>query len=115
MVCMCGRRRSASTSIVGDPASAKVIARLAIVVDLPSSGLVEVARRVCTGLSGLANWIFVRSVRYASAAADLGSAKATRPAAPSVVVFTFVANYISFGSDERVPPRTLGLKLCLSG
>jgi hypothetical protein len=40
-----------------------VMARFAMVVDLPSSGLVEVASIMCTGLSGLANWMLVRSVR----------------------------------------------------
>ena len=49
------------------------MARLAIVVDLPSSGRVEVARIVWTGLSGLANCMLVRRARYASAAADFGA------------------------------------------
>ena len=40
-----------------------VIARFAIVVDLPSSGALLVASSVRNGLSRLENWMLVRSVR----------------------------------------------------
>ncbi len=55
-----------------------VTARFASVVDLPSSGAVLVTSSVRSGLSRLENWMFVRSVRYASAACDRGSRRAIR-------------------------------------
>ncbi len=60
------------------PDRARATARLARVVVFPSWGLALVTCRVRMGCSRPMNWIDVRSVRYASAAGDVGSSRETR-------------------------------------
>src|SRR6267142_6114410 len=73
-----GLRRSPSTRRTREPDCAHTAAKLAAVVVLPSAGAAEVLMMVLQGRSRPANWMLVRSVRYASAAADLGAVSVTR-------------------------------------
>src|SRR3989454_10952643 len=73
-----GLRRSPSTRRTREPDCAHTAAKLAAVVVLPSAGAAEVMTIVLQGRSRPANWMLVRSVRYASAAADLGAVSVTR-------------------------------------
>src|SRR5512146_1886464 len=73
-----GRRRSQSTTITRLPACAIVTARLASVVDLPSSEPAEVTTMERRGLSSAENSRFVRRVRKASATGERGLVMVTR-------------------------------------
>src|SRR5262249_38127683 len=77
ILCSMGLRRSPSTRSTREPDCAHTAAKLAAVVVLPSPGAVEVMTMVLQGRSSPANWMLVRSVRYASAAADLGAVSVT--------------------------------------
>ncbi|MBT9154741.1 MAG: hypothetical protein DDT39_01420 [Firmicutes bacterium] len=63
ILCKVGRRRSASISTTLLPVWAKAIAKLAVVVDLPSLGAALVTRIVLTWVSSEANWMLVRTTR----------------------------------------------------
>ena len=56
-----------------EPDCARVSARLAIVVDLPSPGIEEVSRIVLGWLAALTNIRLVRTARNASERGDAGS------------------------------------------
>src|SRR5216683_1736742 len=71
---MPGRRRSASIAITRRPPSARAIARLAAVVDLPSPAAALVMPTVCSCRSAYENCRFAARLRYASAAGERGSA-----------------------------------------
>src|SRR6266542_2505714 len=77
MSCCAGRRKSQSSTITFISACAMATARFASVVDLPSSGPALVSSRRRRGLSMVLNWMFVLSVRYASAAGERGSETVT--------------------------------------
>ena len=71
---MRGRRRSRSMRTTCRPARAKASARLATVVDFPSSATALVTMIERTSRSTIANSRFVRSILNASASLPLGSA-----------------------------------------
>src|SRR5438128_6072777 len=71
---MPGRRRSASITMTRRPPSARAIARLATVVDLPSPAAALVTPTVCSWRSAYENCRFAARLRYASAAGERGSA-----------------------------------------
>src|SRR6266487_2238711 len=65
---------SASTTMTRRPPSARAIARLAVVFDLPSPAAALVMPTVCIWRSAYANWRVAARLRYASAAGECGSA-----------------------------------------
>ena len=77
-LCKAGRRKSQSTRMTRCSAWAMVMARLAATSDLPSSTPALVIVISCKVWSRLANWMLVRRLRKASAAADWGALKAIR-------------------------------------
>src|SRR5207253_532690 len=70
---MPGRRRSASITMTRRPPSARAIARLATVVDLPSPAAALVTPTLCSCRSAYENCRFAARLRYASAAGERGS------------------------------------------
>src|SRR5207249_3651823 len=73
-----GRRRSTSSRMTREPASARLVARFTEVTVLPSLAPALVSRMTLGGAPGAEKSTAVRRLRNASAAGDVGSLSMTR-------------------------------------
>ncbi len=76
-VCKAGLRKSESTTSTRAPVCAKVVARLAKMVDLPSFVADDVTIKTFLGSLAEVNWMFVRRERYASDTGAWGEKRVT--------------------------------------